>query len=225
VLDTAACRASPRSSIVRVAERGIIPPSRKKPDATLLLVPTRFDAQPYPSPLKDWFATNGGGWSATVAPHHWRRFAGLCMDEPEGWGLSFEMNGLNLLRGGRSKSLMVVTALAGLVAVPAAAQIAPPRPAMPAAAKPKPKPQAARPAPDAPVPGNPDFAPDAPDTAQAPAPAPLPPVVWDAISAEDLLHYILQVGADGLNPQDYDPEGLRTALAAGDPALLSAAAT
>jgi murein L,D-transpeptidase YcbB/YkuD len=147
------------------------------------------------------------------------------MDEPEGWGLSFEMNGLNLLRGGRSKSLLVFTALAGLVAVPAAAQIAPPRPAMPAAAKPKPKPQAPRPAPDAPVPGNPDFAPDAPDTAQAPAPAPLPPVVWDAISAEDLLHYILQVGADGLNPQDYDPEGLRTALAAGDPALLSAAAT
>jgi len=50
-------------------------------------------------------------------------------------------------------------------------------------------------------------------------------VAWDVISAEDLLHYIQQVGADGLNPEDYDPEGLRTALAAGDPALLSAAAT
>jgi murein L,D-transpeptidase YcbB/YkuD len=135
------------------------------------------------------------------------------------------MNGLKLLRSGRSKSLMVFTALGALLAVPAAAQVAPARAAAPAAAKPKPQAPAPKAAPDALVPGNPDFAPDAPDTAEAPAPAPLPPVVWDVISAEDLLHYLQQVGADGLNPEDYDPAGLQSALASGNPALISAAAT
>jgi murein L,D-transpeptidase YcbB/YkuD len=135
------------------------------------------------------------------------------------------MNGLKLVRSGRSKSLMVFTALGALLAVPAMAQVAPARATAPAAAKPKPQAPAARAAPDALVPGNPDFAPDAPDTAEAPAPAPLPPVVWDVISAEDLLHYLQQVGADGLNPEDYDPAGLQSALASGNPALISAAAT
>ena len=117
------------------------------------------------------------------------------------------------------------TAAAAVLAVPAAAQVAPARPAAPAPAKPRQAAPTPRPAPDAPVPGNPDFAPDAPEAGEAPAPAPLPPVVWDVISAEDLLHYIQQVGADGLNPDDYDPAGLQSALAAGNPALLSAAAT
>jgi murein L,D-transpeptidase YcbB/YkuD len=117
------------------------------------------------------------------------------------------------------------TALAAMLAVPAAAQVAPARPAAPVPARPKAPAPAPNAAPDAPVPGNPDFAPDQPDSSEAPVPAPLPPVVWDVISAEDLLHYIQQVGADGLNPEDYDPEGLRTALTAGDPNLLSAAAT
>ena len=138
------------------------------------------------------------------------------------------MNGLKLPQRGRSKSLTIFSSVAALLAVPAAAQVAPPRVAAPAPAKPapaKPKPAPAAPAPDALVPGNPDFAPDQPDSTQAPAPAPLPPVVWDVISAEDLLHYIQQVGAEGLNPEDYDPAGLQSALAAGNPALLSAAAT
>jgi murein L,D-transpeptidase YcbB/YkuD len=135
------------------------------------------------------------------------------------------MNGLKSRRSRRSKSLIMFTCVAALLAVPASAQVAPARPAAPAPARPKPPAQAPNAAPDAPVPGNPDFAPDQPDASEAPAPAPLPPVAWDVISAEDLLHYIQQVGADGLNPEDYDPEGLRTALAAGDPALLSAAAT
>ena len=117
------------------------------------------------------------------------------------------------------------TAAAAVLAVPAAAQVAPARPAAPAPAKPRQAAPTPRPAPDAPVTGNPDFAPDAPEAGEAPAPAPLPPVVWDVISAEDLLHYIQQVGADGLNPDDYDPAGLQSALAAGNPALLSAAAT
>ena len=38
-------------------------------------------------------------------------------------------------------------------------------------------------------------------------------------------HYIQQVGVEGLNPADYDPQGLQTAITAGDPVLLSAAAT
>jgi murein L,D-transpeptidase YcbB/YkuD len=76
------------------------------------------------------------------------------------------------------------------------------------------------------VPGNPDFAPDQPQQVQvAPVPAPLPPVVWDVVSAEDLLHYIQQVGMDGLEPSDYDPQGLAAAIAAGDPVALSDAAT
>ena len=135
------------------------------------------------------------------------------------------MNELKLLRTGLSKAPLLFTALAALLAAPAGAQVAPARPAAPVPARPKPPAAAQRPAPDAPVPGNPDFAPDAPEAAQAPAPAPLPPVAWDVVSAEDLLHYIQQVAADGLNPEDYDPAGLQSALAAGDPALLSAAAT
>ena len=57
------------------------------------------------------------------------------------------------------------------------------------------------------------------------APPPLPPVVWDPVSAQDLVYYIQQVGADGLNPADYDPAGLVAALQAGDPLALSEAAT
>jgi murein L,D-transpeptidase YcbB/YkuD len=88
------------------------------------------------------------------------------------------------------------------------------------------KPVPPKPTPDALVPGNPDFAPDQPQQAQvAPVPAPLPPVVWDVVSAEDLLHYIQQVGMDGLDPSDYDPQGLAAAIAAGDPVGLSDAAT
>jgi murein L,D-transpeptidase YcbB/YkuD len=80
--------------------------------------------------------------------------------------------------------------------------------------------------PEAPVAGNPDFAPEQPETPQAaPAPAPLPPPVWDVVSAEELLHYIQQIGVEGLNPEDYDPAGLEAAIAANDPEALSAAAT
>jgi murein L,D-transpeptidase YcbB/YkuD len=112
---------------------------------------------------------------------------------------------------------------------PILAQAVPARPGPPAAAAPKSvprKPVPPKPTPDALVPGNPDFAPDQPQQAQvAPVPAPLPPVVWDVVSAEDLLHYIQQVGMDGLEPSDYDPQGLAAAIAAGDPVALSDAAT
>ena len=141
------------------------------------------------------------------------------------------MNGLLLARANRSKSLLLLTALAGSFAVPALAQVAPPRAqpvlAPPVARAPVPQPAApvARPATQQPATSNSDYAPDQPEPQVAPAPAPLPPAVWDVVSAEDLLHYIQQVGADGLDPQDYDPQGLQSALTAGDPNLLSAAAT
>ena len=143
------------------------------------------------------------------------------------WGLSFEMNGLKLPKKTRAASLMLFTALAGMAAAPAISQVAPsaaaPRPNVPAKPRPSAPPKAA---PDAPVPGNPDFAADQPAPLQAvPVPAPLPPAMWDVVSAQDLLNYIKQVGVDGLNPQDYDPAGLEAAIASGDPVALSAAAT
>jgi murein L,D-transpeptidase YcbB/YkuD len=123
----------------------------------------------------------------------------------------------------------MLAALAGMAGSPVLAQAVPAKPGPPAAAAPKPvprKPVPPKPTPDALVPGNPDFAPDQPQQAQvAPVPAPLPPVVWDVVSAEDLLHYIQQIGMDGLEPSDYDPQGLAAAIAAGDPVALSDAAT
>ena len=41
------------------------------------------------------------------------------------------------------------------------------------------------------------------------APPPLPPALWDVANAQDLLAEISGVGAEGLNPADYDPAGLR----------------
>jgi murein L,D-transpeptidase YcbB/YkuD len=132
------------------------------------------------------------------------------------------------------------TAIAGLAASPVFAQIrpmgVPPAPAAnqpktqaPAQARPKPATPAtetkpSRPAPDAPVPGNPDYKPDQAQVA-LPPPPPLPPAIWDVRSALELLAYIQQIGAEGLNPADYDPTGLQAAIAANDPAALSAAAT
>jgi murein L,D-transpeptidase YcbB/YkuD len=106
----------------------------------------------------------------------------------------------------------------------AAAQVTRPlvqQPAKPAAKPPVQPPAAAQPG--APVPGNPDDTPQ-PQVAQ-PAPPPLPPAVWDVISAEDLLRYIMQVGREGLNPADYEPEGLAAALRTGNPVIISKEAT
>lgn len=136
------------------------------------------------------------------------------------------MNELMLRKAKRAGSLMLFPLLAAMAAAPGTAQVSPVRATTPAAAKPKLAPKSARPAPDAPVPGNPDYAPDQPQAPQmAPVVAPLPPVVWDTVSAQDLLQYIEQIGVEGLNPDDYDPEELKTAIAAGDPVAMSAAAT
>ena len=136
------------------------------------------------------------------------------------------MNELMLRQAKRASALLLLTALASIATLPAAAQVMPASAPLPAAAKPRPSAPLPRPAPDALVPGNPDYAPDQPQPQQtAPVPVPLPPVVWDQISAEDLLHYITQLGAEGLNPDDYDPQGLAAAISAGDPLALSVAAT
>ena len=135
---------------------------------------------------------------------------------------SFKMNGLIVMRG-RSKSLILWASAAALAATPALAQVRPAKPVAAPAAKPT-GPAAA--APDALVPGNPDYDPQAENApAPVPAPAPLPPAVWDPVSAQDLVYYIQQVGGDGLDPADYDAPGLVAAMQSGDPMAMSAAAT
>jgi L,D-transpeptidase YcbB len=80
--------------------------------------------------------------------------------------------------------------------------------------------------PDTLAPSNPDFKADQPEAAQqAPVPAPLPPAIWDVGSAMELLAYIDQIGGEGLNPADYDPQGLQAAIQSGNIAVMSAAAT
>jgi len=70
-----------------------------------------------------------------------------------------------------------------------------------------------------------------PATAQPPAPVPivepvpLPPPLWEAGDVQQLLGFIRQVGKEGLDPADYDPQGLEAALRSGDAVAISAAAT
>jgi murein L,D-transpeptidase YcbB/YkuD len=69
------------------------------------------------------------------------------------------------------------------------------------------------------------LAPAPPEAFPAPAPVPLPPPVWTMGDAIQLLAMIDAIGAEGLDPADYDAAGLRTALASGDPRAFSVAAT
>jgi murein L,D-transpeptidase YcbB/YkuD len=132
------------------------------------------------------------------------------------------------------RTLLMTSMMAELAAGPAMAQIAP-MGTVPAAAKPskavpvpgqvKPKaaPGATRTAPDALAPSNPDFKPEVLVT-QTPTPLPVPPAVWDVPDAEALLNYIGRVATEGLEPTDYDPAGLQTAIQSGNVAAVSAAA-
>jgi murein L,D-transpeptidase YcbB/YkuD len=61
--------------------------------------------------------------------------------------------------------------------------------------------------------------------AAQPAAPPPPPPFWSLADVQELLAYIGNVTRDGLDPADYDPQGLAAAMRAGDPAALSAAAT
>ena len=156
-------------------------------------------------------------------------------------GFSLEMNSLGSMSK-HGRWALLATSLGLLGANPALSQIrpvgvapppttkpattkqaAPAKPLQPGLPKAKTSPPGARVAPDALVPGNPDFKAD--QAQLAPPPPPLPPVVWDAQSALELVSYIGQVGVEGLNPSDYDPEGLQAAIQTGDPAIISPAAT
>jgi murein L,D-transpeptidase YcbB/YkuD len=135
-----------------------------------------------------------------------------------------------------------MTALGGLAAAPALAQIQPmgvpaqrpvasqPRARAPASPAPKaapatPKSAPAKSGPDALAPTNPDFKPDQSIAQPAPIPVLLPPPMWDVVNAEDLLRTIEQTDKEGLNPADYDPAGLQAAIQSGNIAVFSAAAT
>ncbi|MFL6721650.1 MAG: L,D-transpeptidase family protein [Sphingomonas sp.] len=144
----------------------------------------------------------------------------------------------------RSSSSLWLTTLTVMVSGPALSQVAPmgvpaaplpakqPRATVPVQSRPPiptreiPVVRTPRVGPDTLNPANPDFKADQPVTAQtAPVPPPLPPAVWDVVSAEELLRYIGQIGAEGLNPADYDPAGLQAAIQSGNIAVFSAAAT
>jgi murein L,D-transpeptidase YcbB/YkuD len=142
------------------------------------------------------------------------------------------MNGLKDFKVMRATSLMLSTTVALLGTAPVAAQVktglatqvsrsvpAAPKPVATKATKPE---SAAT---GAPVPGNPDFKADQAQAAPLPPPPALPPVVWDLVSAQDLLYYIEQISKEGLNPTDYDPAGLAAAIKTGDPLVVSKEAT
>ncbi len=67
----------------------------------------------------------------------------------------------------------------------------------------------------------------APLPAPAPAaePAVVPPPLWTVADAEQLLAYIQAIGAEGLDPLDYGPEGLALAIRSANAEQLSQAAT
>lgn len=153
-------------------------------------------------------------------------------------GFSFEMKRLGSMST-RGAGLLQITAVIAMMASPALGQNRPAAPGQPATANrpkssvatptqspPKPQKQRAPAPPDALAPSNPDFKADQGEAVtQAPLPAPLPPVVWDTASAQELLDYIRQIGVEGLNPSDYDPEALDAAIQTGNPEVFSPIAT
>ena len=72
-------------------------------------------------------------------------------------------------------------------------------------------PLAASPAVDAPVP--------------PPPPVILPPPLWQVSDVTDLLAVIRNISSEGLDPRDYDPDGLIKALQTGHPTVIAHAAT
>ena len=63
------------------------------------------------------------------------------------------------------------------------------------------------------------------EPAPPPAPVVLPPLIWQISDVQQLLGYIRNVGGEGLDPRDYDPDGLIKIMQTGDPVAISAAAT
>jgi len=76
-----------------------------------------------------------------------------------------------------------------------------------------------------PVPAQPQATVQPPAPVPLVEPAPLPPPLWEIADVQQLLGFIRQIDKEGLDPVDYDPQGLEAALRSGDPVALSAAAT
>lgn len=70
----------------------------------------------------------------------------------------------------------------------------------------------------------PPMAAPAPPAETLPPPVVVPPPRWEAFDAAELLAFIQGVGAEGLDPRDYDPLGLYEALRSGSEPAISAAA-
>jgi murein L,D-transpeptidase YcbB/YkuD len=69
-----------------------------------------------------------------------------------------------------------------------------------------------------------------PATVPAPVPEPIilpppPPPLWQIVDVQELLIFIRNIGGEGLDPRDYDPDGLVVAMQSGDPMVLARAAT
>ena len=64
-----------------------------------------------------------------------------------------------------------------------------------------------------------------PTAAPVAEPVPLPPPLWGVSDARQLLSFIEAIGQEGLDPADYDPQGLAAALQSGDLMKLSEVAT
>ena len=119
----------------------------------------------------------------------------------------------------RFKALLMFTALAapaGLALAQTAAPVAKP-PVAPATT--------AAPQPAVPQPGA-----QLPTTQPAPSavpavPPPPPPPVWTIVDANQLLIAIMNSAKEGLDPRDYDSAGLIAVMQAGNPVVMSAAAT
>lgn len=137
---------------------------------------------------------------------------------------------------GRAKPLILFTAAAALALDSAGAQVrtglatqVQPNSSTPQRRVPSPAPGAqgvgGPVTPQAPVPGNPDYAPQLVPVPPPAQPVQLPPPVWDVTSAQELLSYIQGIAKEGLNPADYDPGQLAMAINSGDAVLLSKQAT
>jgi murein L,D-transpeptidase YcbB/YkuD len=101
----------------------------------------------------------------------------------------------------------------------ALAQASAPQPAATQVAKPP------APAPADPIGPLPEGADQAAPAEAVPPPPPPPPPFWRPEQARVLLNYIYNIGREGLNPYDYEPDGLLAAIASNDPAVLAKEAT
>ena len=94
-----------------------------------------------------------------------------------------------------------------------------------AQAGPSPAPVRTAPPPPGAAPANDPIAPLPPAADAPPVVEDLPPPLWQVADASDLLAFIAGIGAEGLDPNDYDPAGLTLAMRSGDPLALATAAT